>query len=160
MPGVQDYDADGFDEQDNAEAFDETMLNDQEERGELRTFEELPDLFDDTRRLGDADDDEAVARDAGGFDPDRDFDPDALARDDESLEFLSADETDLADEASTFDENHIEDDGVIALDEVADAELVTGGEDDFTNFQSKGVSDADLKRMGYADPSGDARRDT
>ncbi len=36
------------------------------------------------------------------------------------------------------------------LDEVADAALVSGGEDDFTNFQSKGLSDEDLERMGYS----------
>jgi len=161
MPGFQqDYDADGFDDQDTAEALDETVLNDQEERSELRTFEELPDLFDDTRRIGDADDDEAFEADAADFDPDRDFDADELERDDEALEFLSADETDLTDEDGAFDENQIDEDGVIdGLDEVADAELVSGGEDDFTNFQSKGVSDPDLKRMGYADGSGLARRD-
>jgi|KBSSwiStaDraftv2_1062776.scaffolds.fasta_scaffold36604_3 hypothetical protein len=161
MPGFQqDFDSDGFDDQDTAEALDETMLDDQEERSELRTFEELPELFDDTRRVGDADDDEAREVDAADFDPDRDFDADELERDDESLEFLSADDTDLADEQSGFDEDRIDEDGVIdGLDEVADANLVSGGEDDFTNFQSKGVSDADLKRMGYSDASGLARRD-
>jgi hypothetical protein len=161
MPGFQqDYDADGFDDQDTAEALDETVVNDQEERSELRTFEELPDLFDDTRRVGDADDDEALEIDAADFDPERHFNADELEQDDEGLEFLSADDTDLADEAVGFDENQIGEDGVIeGLDEVADAEQVSGGEDDFTNFQSKRVSDPDLKRMGYADSSGRARRD-
>jgi len=161
MPGFQqDYDADGFDDQDTAEALDETVLNDQEERSELRTFEELPDLFDDTRRVGDDDDDDALEIDAADFDPDRDFDADKLEQDDEGLEFLSADETDLTDEDAGFDENQIDEDGVIdGLDEVGDAELVSGGEDDFTNFQSKRVSDPDLKQMGYADGSGRARAD-
>jgi hypothetical protein len=161
MPGFQqDYDADGFDDQDTAESVDETVVNDQEERSELRTFEELPDLFDDTRRVGDAEDDDASVADAADFDPDRDFDPDELERDDEGLEFLAADETDLTDEDATFDENQIDEDGVIeGLDEVADADLVSGGEDDFTNFQSKGVSDPDLKRMGYSDDAGKARRE-
>jgi len=161
MPGFQqDNDADGFDDQDTAEALDETVLNDQEERSELRTFEELPDLFDDTRREGDADDDDALEIDAADFDPDRDFDADKLEQDDEGLEFLSADETDLTDEDASFDENQIADDSVIdGLDEVGDAALVSGGEDDFTNFQSKRVSDPDLKRMGYADGSGRARQE-
>ena len=108
----------------------------------------------------DADDDDALEIDAADFDPDRDFDADKLEQDDEGLEFLSADETDLTDEDASFDENQIADDSVIdGLDEVGDAALVSGGEDDFTNFQSKRVSDPDLKRMGYADGSGRARQE-
>jgi hypothetical protein len=154
MPGFrQDNDADGYDDQDNAEALDETHFD--EDRAELRTFEDLVDVFDETQRVGDAEDDPAL--DAGTFDPDEAIDPDELEGDDEAREFLAADETDLADEQDGFDEDRIDGDTIDGLDEVADANLVSGGEDDFTNFQSKGVSDADLKRMGYADPSGRAR---
>lgn len=49
-----------------------------------------------------------------------------------------------------FDEDQIEPDSIDGLEEAADADLVSGGEDDFTNFQSKGLSDEDLKGMGYA----------
>ena len=71
---------------------------------------------------------------------------------------LAADETDLTDENQPFDEDQLDADSIDGLDEVADANLVTGGEDDFTNFQSKGLTDADLKRMGYAKPPPGDRR--
>ena len=47
----------GYDGQDGAEALDEDMVG---RDGELRTFEELPDLLDVTTAEGDADDDEAL----------------------------------------------------------------------------------------------------
>lgn len=148
MPGPgQDFDS--FDDQDRAEVLDETNLD--EEVGEFRTFEEMPDVYDVTTRLGDGDDDRAVAMDAHEFD-DQAFDGDELEEEDEALEFLSADETDLADEQQIFDENVIDADDIIdGLEEIGDADSVTGGEDDFTNFQSKGVSDEDLERMGYSE---------
>ena len=59
-----------FDAQDNAETFDETTLDGQSQRGEMRTFEELPDLLDLTQAEGDRDDDEALALDADEFDED------------------------------------------------------------------------------------------
>ena len=39
MPDPQE----GYDDQDGAEAFDETNLDDDKDLGEMRTFEELPD---------------------------------------------------------------------------------------------------------------------
>ena len=39
------------------------------------------------------------------------------------------------------------------------ADLVSGGEDDFTNFQAKAVGDEDLRRMGYTDDSAPEDRD-
>ena len=42
--------------------------------------------------------------------------------------------------------------------EVRDADAVSGGEDDFTNFQAKNVSDEDLKRMGYSEDRGGETR--
>ncbi len=47
----------GWDEQDGAEALDEDVVG---KDGELRTFEELPDVLDVTRAEGDADDDDAL----------------------------------------------------------------------------------------------------
>ena len=49
-----------------------------------------------------------------------------------------------------LDEDQIEPDSIDGLEEDADADLVGGGEDDFTNFQPKGLSDEDIERMGYA----------
>ena len=143
MPDVQD----GYDDQAGAEAFDETNLDDDQDLGEMRTFEELPDLLDLTTAEGDRDDDEGVALDASEFD-EAAFDEDDPADDDELHYRAFAADDDDDDDA--FDEDQIEPDSIDGLEEVADAGLVSGGEDDFTNFQSKGLSDEDLERMGYA----------
>lgn len=160
MPGAN-FDSD-FDPQDQAETRDETFLDDAEEMSEMRTFEELPDLLDVTQRQGDRDDDEGLALDADEFDEDA-FDDDDPEEDDE-LHYRAAtrDDDDFYDDgkltATEYDEDELDDSDVIEglSEEVADADLVTGGEDDFTNFQSKGLADEDLERMGYLDP---ARRD-
>ncbi|HWU78732.1 MAG TPA: hypothetical protein VN158_01530 [Caulobacter sp.] len=54
---MTDVDTDGWDEQDGAEALDEDVVG---KDGELRTFEELPDVLDVTQAEGDADDDDAL----------------------------------------------------------------------------------------------------
>jgi len=46
-----------WDEQDGAETLDEDVVG---KDGELRTFEELPDVLDVTQAEGDADDDDAL----------------------------------------------------------------------------------------------------
>lgn len=145
MPDVQD----GYDDQAGAEAFDETNLDDDPDLNEMRTFEELPDLLDLTTAEGDRDDDEGIALDAAEFD-EAAFDEDDPEEDDELHYRAVAADDDEGDDA--FDEDQVEPDSIDGLDEVADAELVSGGEDDFTNFQSKGLSDEDLERMGYAGP--------
>ena len=60
MPGPSEFD-DAADGQDQAEALDETVLDDREQVGEMRTFEELPDLLDVTSEP--EDDDEALVAD-------------------------------------------------------------------------------------------------
>lgn len=47
----------GWDEQDGAETLDEDVVG---RDGEMRTFEELPDVLDVTQAEGDADDDDAL----------------------------------------------------------------------------------------------------
>ena len=143
MPGLRDDD--GYDDQDGAEAFDEANLDDHEELNEMRTFEELPDLLDVTRADGDRDEDEALALDSDEFDEDAFNDAD-LEEDDELDYRAAADDRD----EDEFDEDRVDPDSIDGLDEVADADQVSGGEDDFTNFQAKGLSDEDLLRMGYA----------
>jgi AAA ATPase containing von Willebrand factor type A (vWA) domain len=145
MPGLREDD--GYDDQDGAEAFDEAMLDDHEEVNEMRTFEELPDLFDATAAEGDRDDDEAVALDADEFDEEA-FDDADLEEDDE-LHYRAA-ASDEQEDDDGFDDDLVEPDSIEGLDQVADADQVSGGEDDFTNFQAKGLSDDDLQRMGYA----------
>lgn len=148
MPGLYDSD-DGYDEQDNAETFDEANLDEREGVGEMRTFEEMPDLFDATRADGDRDEDEARALDADDFDEDE-FDDDDLEEDDELHYRAAASDDEDEHQDDEFDDDEVEPDSIDGLDQVADAELVSGGEDDFTNFQAKNLSDDDLRLMGYA----------
>ena len=143
MPDIREND--GYDDQDGAEAFDEANLDEHEELNEMRTFEELPDLFDATRADGDRDESEAAALDADEFDEDA-FDDGDLEEDHE-LDYRAAA---YEDEDQGFDEDQIAPDSLEGLDQVADAGVVSGGEVDFTNFQAKGLSDEDLLRMGYA----------
>ena len=63
MPGESQVETDG---QDQAEALDETILDDREQVGEMRTFEELPEVLDVTHQPED-DADEQLA-DAPGPD--------------------------------------------------------------------------------------------
>jgi hypothetical protein len=144
------------DSQDGAEALDEAMLDENEELGEMRTFEELPDLLDVTRADGDRDDDEALALDADEFDEEA-IDDDDLEEDNE-LDYRAATEEREDDLDGLGDEDGFNEDAmdlassIEGLDEeVADADLVSGGEDDVSNFQSKGLGDEDLERMGYSE---------
>lgn len=148
------YDAD---DQDNAETVDESMLDADEEGGDMRTFEELPDLLDVTQAQGDRDDDEAVAMDADEFDEEA-IDPDGDTEEDDELNYRSVtdereDDLDGLGDTDTFDEDALDmASSIEGLDEeVADADLATGGEDDVTDFQAKAVSDDDLQEMGYSE---------
>ncbi len=149
---MPDMNADGYDDQDGAEAFDETNLDENEELNEMRTFEELPDLLDLTQADGDRDEDEALALDADEFDEDAIDDNDT--EEDHELDYRASSEDDDEDE-NAFDEDQVDTDSIEGLELVADADQVSGGEDDFTNFESKGVSDDDLQRMGYAGEGSD-----
>lgn len=137
-------DASDFDAQDRAEAYDEDNMTEGDER---RTFEEFDDVLDVTRRLGDAEDDEAL--DAGDYDPD-DLDDDELEEDEDRVEIRVLSE-EIEDDG--FDEDDPGEDSVEGLDLVADADDVEGGEDDFTDFQSRGLSDEDVQRLGYGQTS-------
>ncbi|MFZ5718291.1 MAG: hypothetical protein ACOY5Y_02370 [Pseudomonadota bacterium] len=166
MPGPRFHSDPGSDPQDGAETFDESQTVGGEGSvslggdsplpvgEEMRTFEELPDVRDVTRREGDADDDEAIALDADEFDPDavqdRDFE------EDNELDYRAAtaereDDIDgLGPEGGRGDEDRLAAGDIEGLDEVRDADAVEGGEDDFTNFEAKNLDDADLERLGYS----------
>ena len=156
MPGTSIDSDSGYDEQDQAEVLDETHY-DEEERAEMRSFEELPDVLDVTQAVGDRDDEEALALDADEFDEeafgdedveeDHELDYRAAAVDDDDT-YEDASENDIVDD---FDERGASAEEIEGLTVVQDADLVEGGEDDFTNFQAKTVGDEDLRRMGYLD---------
>ncbi|WP_374471382.1 hypothetical protein [Phenylobacterium sp.] len=176
MPGTSFESDSDFDPQDQAEAFDESMtvggegsvaLGDDSplDIGEdMRTFEELPDVVDLMQKVGDRSDDEALALDADEFDEDA-FDEDEGEEDNE-LDYGAVDD-DREDEldglgaeagSESMDEAAIDPEEIEGLEVVMDADAVSGGEDDFTNFQSRNVSDEDLKRMGYSEDRGGETR--
>ena len=156
MSESPDYDA-----QDSAEALDETMLDDDGGPGEMRTFEELPDLLDLTQAEGDRDEDEAIALDADEFDPDAISDDDL--EDDHELAYHAAteereDDIDGLGAEDGFDEDRLSPRDIEGLDQVRDAGEPEGGEDDVTDFQARAVSDANLKSMGYSELRGGETR--
>jgi hypothetical protein len=167
MPGTNfENDADGYDPQDQSEAFDETNFTDGGDAGEVRSFteanerrafEDLPDVEDVTQTDGDADEDEALALDADEFDPDAVDDADF--EDDDELAYSAAteerqDDIDGLGPEGDGGETRLSDREIEGLEEVRDAAEAEGGEDDFTDFQSRQVSDADLNAMGYSDKKG------
>ena len=176
MPGSS-YDSDSdFDPQDQAETFDEANVVGGEgdsalgfdspvsPASEMRTFEELPDVEDLTQADGDRDEDEAVALDADEFDADAVIDND-LEEDDE-LDYRAAteereDDIDGLGPEDGFNEDRLDARSDIEglSEDVEDADQVEGGEDDFTNFQSKALDDDDLQRLGYSDKDGRAKPD-
>jgi hypothetical protein len=144
------------DSQEGAEAVDEAMLDDDPQLGEMRTFEELPELLVVTRADGDRDDDEALALDADEFDPAAVGDADT--EEDRELDYRAATQEREDDIDGLGDEDSYDEDAVDAassiegVDEaVADADAVSGGEDDVSNFQARNLGDDDLRRMGYAE---------
>ena len=157
-----------FDPQDQAETFDESMTvggeGDVSLGGEspvtpaedMRTFEEMPDVYDVTSRAGDRDEGEELALDADEFDADA-FDDDDT-EDDYELDYGAVDEEhedDLdglgAEPGGSFEEEALAASDIEGLEEVRDGDEVEGGEDDFTNFSARNVGDEDLRRMGYSE---------
>ena len=168
MPGTSFDSEPDFDPQDLAETFDESMTVGGEGDvslgaesplpiGEdMRTFEEMPDVYDVTTRAGDRDEEEELALDADEFDPDA-FDDEDI-EDDNELDYGAVDaeyEDDLdglgAEPGGGFDDDQLTASDIEGLDEVRDGDEVEGGEDDFTNFSARNVGDEDLRRMGYSE---------
>jgi hypothetical protein len=170
--GPFESDAD-FDGQDQSEVFDEANTAGGEGDvalggdsplpvGEdMRTFEELPDVEDYTQAAGDRDEDEAVALDADEFDPDAVDDGDF--EEDNELDYHASDEAHEDDldglgPEDGFNEARVSRGEIEGLTEVRDADTTEGGEDDFTDFQSKRLDDDDLKNLGYSEDRGGETR--
>lgn len=157
MPGASfDSDSD-FEPQDQAEDLDETVTDEDELRGEMRTFEELPELLDLTQAEGDRDDDEALALDSDEFDEDAMSDADL--EEDHELDYRAAtgereDDLDGLGREDEFGEARIAASDIDGLTEVRDADEAEGGEDDVADFQARGLSDDDLEDMGYSEVRG------
>lgn len=167
MPGTSFDSGADFDPQDQAETRDESMTVGGEgdhggrirtfgEGDDMRTFEELPDVMDMTQATGDRSEDAEVALDADEFDEEAFGDGDLDDEDEDAYAAGSADSDIYDDESSDdivddYDEDRVGSEEIEGLSEVRDADAVSGGEDDFTNFQSKNVGDENLRRMGYID---------
>jgi hypothetical protein len=147
-----DLDQDASDPQDRAETADETHLN--EDADEFTTLEEAPDTFDATAE--DDDDVELEASDESDFnEEDDDDDTDANDELDDTpdefqpeVEWAEATESDES-RAQNATDDALAGDEVEGLDQIGDADSVEGGEDDFTNFQSKTLGDQQLDELGY-----------
>ncbi|HEX3888133.1 MAG TPA: hypothetical protein VHW05_11605 [Phenylobacterium sp.] len=152
---------DDADPQDGAEALDETNYDLSEGVGEMRTFDELPDVLDVTQADGDRDEDEALALDADEFSEDAVDDNDT--EEDDELNFRAAtdereDDLDGQGPEDGYNEDRLSARNVEGLDQVGDADTVEGGEDDVTDFQATDLSDADLQSMGYSENRGGETR--
>ena len=144
----------GLDEQDQAEVFDETHLDDD---AEFVTLEEMPDVYDATRALGDSRDTQAL--DADELDPATLDDEDL--EDDEDLDDSVHDELEDEEEDDDVDDDDDSDaeDGVDMLDldeaeveDVADVDDATDpDDDDEAAYESEDLSDCDLEDLGYRD---------
>jgi hypothetical protein len=142
----------GLDDQDQAETFDETNLDDE---AEFVTLEEMPDVYDATRALGDSRDLEAL--DADEVDPEVLGDEDL--EDDEDLDDELLDDLEDDEEDDDIDEEDADDeDGVDRL-ELDEVELAAAGDmatadddDDEADYESDDLSDHDLEELGYREP--------
>ena len=161
------------DEQDQAEVFDEDVMLDsgQGPTPDMMTFEELPDVYDVTQALGDADIDEVHgAQDADELD-DEELEAlgDDLAYDDDAEDDTLADDLeDEPEDTAVYDDDEDEDldtaDGITAVraDE-AELEYVENLDDTTSNagraarhLESRGeLSDADLEELGYKEDGGE-----
>lgn len=168
MPDQPEFDAadPDFDGQDMAEVFDEDnqLTEDRRMAGgdDGFTFEEQPDLYDATRRVGDEDDDEALIGDdmddsdivalAGDDDDDDDDleDDDLRARsadayddeDDDELDFDDQD-PDLDDKVERLSPEEVE------LADAGDLANSAHAEGSAKRFESSRLSDEEIDRLGY-----------
>lgn len=162
MAPLNEIDLDGADDQDRAEAMDETHLT--KDGGMIANFDTIADAFDATQEPGDADEDEPV--DADDYAPE---DLDDLEVDEDELEDEDDDpyEPEIGVDADAEDFNARDAretdspgaDDIEGMRIVRDADRVEGGEDDFTNFESKGLSDADIAALGYGAKASAAGKD-
>ena len=186
---TSDVDSNAYDGQDGAEAFDEDNQGldgaGENDRGEMRTFEELPDVLDVTQAAGDADDDDALIGEELDDDEIVELeaeDADADLEDDPTrARFAEDDPGDLGRSVPPVDgevglDLQDDDGGPIPLDaEVRssradrdDAELdFTDDTDDeqetstgrAMRFESRELADDDLEALGYRDGRDGDRKD-
>ena len=123
-----------YDDQDGAEALDETNLTDDGE--DIANFDELDDVYDVTQADGDADED--------------DEDVDDLL-DDENLEGIDDDlEGDRDDEGLDIEREPL---AAIAGDDQGLEDSVSDDDDSAADFESTELAEDDIESLGYAKES-------
>jgi len=123
-----------YDDQDGAEALDETNLTDDGE--DIANFDELDDVYDVTQADGDADED--------------DEDVDGLL-DDEDLEDIDDDlEGERDDEGQDIEREPL---AAIAGDDEALEDSVSDDDDSAADFESTELAEDDIESLGYAKES-------
>ncbi|HVE74112.1 MAG TPA: hypothetical protein VNA30_03340 [Mycobacteriales bacterium] len=157
-----------YDEQDQAEVFDEdnySLDGDGDPSADMKTLEELPDVLDVTRALGDSDvDDVHVAEDADEIE-DEELDGLELEYDEDGEDDRLADDVeDEPDDNELLDEEDLDEaDGVDEQeDDEAELEYVEDVDETRSNagraaqhMESRGeLSEADLEELGYRDEGG------
>lgn len=141
-----DLDAGEYDDQDQSEVFDEDNTNLDELRSfggeDAETLEELPDVFDVTSAEGDEDDDEALIGEELDDDEivelEQDADPDDEYEDPELQDGLAA---------SAPDE--------VELEYVGDLNDLAHARSAAQPFESRRLSDSDLRELHYQDQEDD-----
>jgi hypothetical protein len=159
-----------YDEQDVAEVFDEDNTNEESQRyggrEDAEQFEDIPDVYDVTSRVGDRDDDEAeigeeldddeIVQSATDNDDDDDDleDDDLIARHGEGYGAEDpADENDLGpDDPDLVDDIDAKEPDEVELTYAGDLNDVEGAEGSAADMESEGeLSDDDLRELDYKD---------
>jgi hypothetical protein len=169
MPDQPEFDASDpdFDGQDMAEAWDEDNQDSDSQRlargDDEMNADELPDVYDATRRVGDDDDDDALigddmddadivelALDDDEDDQDAEDDPYRL-RTADAFDDEDDDELDLDDDATNLDADvaRLSPDEV-ELEDAGDLNNRAGAFGSARRFESSRLSDEDIERLGYA----------
>ncbi len=139
------------DEQDQSEVFDEDMTDDVDSgpnQHEMKTFEELPDVLDVTRRAGDAGDDETLDEEEFTEDSidDEDIEEDAYALGADTLN-VSADDYGVEEVEAAPDE--------VELSYEGDIDNRRGAQSSAAHFETRReLSEEDLEELGYVDEEG------
>lgn len=139
------------DAQDQAEVYDEDMTDDVDSgpfQHEMKTLEEMPDVFDVTQRAGD------------GLSADRpldeaEFTDDALEDDELEDEYVVGGEA-LNASADDYGVEEVTIDDEVELVSVDDIDNRRGAQASAAHFESRGeLSEEDLEDLGYRDEDGE-----
>jgi len=165
---MSDSDLPDFDEQDQAEVFDEdnySLDGAGDASADMKTLEELPDVYDVTRALGDSDVDDALAAEDADEIEDDELDSLELEYDDEAEDDrLSDDVEDEPEDNEVFDVEDLDDTDGVDEQEPDEAELEYVEDLDETrsnagraarHLESRGeLSNEDLEELGYREGEG------